>query len=93
MSGVVNAVLKQGTPTFQWSAEAFGGSFVFPGNDGRLTDDEIHPGGIQNYQLTVSGPTPFPKTVYLLSGRRYIFDDFVYGTRRFRPTDSSDFEN
>jgi outer membrane receptor protein involved in Fe transport len=93
MSGVVNAVLKQGTPTFQWSAEAFAGSFVFPGNDGRLADDDIHPGGIQNYQLTVSGPVPLPRTVYLLSGRRYTFNDFVYGTRRFLPTDSSDFEN
>jgi outer membrane receptor protein involved in Fe transport len=94
MSGVVNAVLKEGTKDFQWSAEAFGGGFLFPGREGgRLTNDEIHPGDIQNYQLTLSGPTPLPNTVFLASGRRYIFDDYVYGTRTFVPTDSSDFEN
>ncbi len=92
MSGVVNAVLKQGSEDFRWSGEVFTGGFVFPGNEGRLTDDAIRPFGTQNYQLTLSGPLPAPQTVFLLSGRRYVFDDFIYGERRFRPTDSSDFE-
>jgi outer membrane receptor protein involved in Fe transport len=92
MSGVVNAVLKQGTPTFEWSAEVFGGGFFFPGNDDRRTEDEFEPGEIRNFQGTISGPL-LPKTVYLLSARRYNFDDYVYATRMFRPTDKSDFEN
>ncbi len=94
MSGVVNAVLKDGTPKFRWEGEAFTGSFVFPGAESRrLTSDELRPAGVQNYQLTVMGPTPLPGTVYLLSGRRYHYDDFVIGRRTFVPTDSSDFEN
>jgi outer membrane receptor protein involved in Fe transport len=93
MSGVVNAVLKEGSEELWWTAEAYGGSFVFPGRDSRLTDDELNLGGIQNYQLTVSGPTPVPKTVYLVSGRRYLYEDFVQGERKFLPTDESDFEN
>lgn len=93
MSGVVNAVLKEGTEELEWSGEAYTGGFVFPGRDSRLTDDELRPTGIQHYQLTVSGPTSVPKTRFILSGRRHLFDDYVYGTRAFSPTDSSDFEN
>lgn len=91
MSGVVNAVLKQGTEKFRWDAEVYSGGWVFPGNEQRLTDDTVRPAAIQSYQLTLSGPVPVPATVFLLSGRRYVFDDFIRGERRFLPTDSSDF--
>lgn len=94
MSGVVNAVLKQGTETFRWNAELFGGGFLFPGREGaRLTDDTVRPLEIQNYQLSASGPLPFPETVALVSGRRYVFDDYVFGARIFAPTDSADRAN
>ncbi len=92
MSGVVNAVLKQGTEDFEWSGEVYTGGFLFPGNGKRLTDDTFRPTSTQSYQASLSGPTPFPQTTFLLSGRRYVFDDFVYATRIFRPTDRSDFE-
>ena len=35
MSGVVNAVLKEGGETFEWSGEVYAGGFVFPGRRGR----------------------------------------------------------
>jgi outer membrane receptor protein involved in Fe transport len=91
MSGVVNAVLKQGTEDFQISAEVFSGGFFFPGRkDQRHTDDTPHLTGTQNYQLTLSGPLPLAKTTYLISGRRYLFDDYVYAERLFNPTDRAD---
>ncbi|MFN2370839.1 MAG: carboxypeptidase regulatory-like domain-containing protein, partial [Candidatus Krumholzibacteriia bacterium] len=94
MSGVVNAVLKQGTQEFEAIAEAYAGGFVFPGREGaRRTVDTIHPLGTQNYQLTLTGPLPGRDVTYLLSGRRYVFDDYVYGERRFLPADRADFEN
>ncbi|MFB3910186.1 MAG: TonB-dependent receptor domain-containing protein [Candidatus Eisenbacteria bacterium] len=94
MSGVVNAVLRDGTDRFEWNAEAFTGGYVFPGRESaRLTDDKIRPTGIQSYQLNLSGPLPVPKTVYIVSGRRALTDGFVRATRRFVPTDSSDFQN
>jgi outer membrane receptor protein involved in Fe transport len=93
MSGVVNVVLRDGAQEFEWGGEVFGGSFVFPGNGDRLADTELRLGDIQNYQFAVSGPAPFSRTVYLASVRYYHFDDYVYGTRTFVPTDSSDFEN
>jgi len=94
MSGVVNAVLKSGGEDFEWNAEAYAGAFVFPGRaEARRLDDTIHPGAIQNFQLGLSGPTPLPDTVFLLSARRYVFDDFAWGERRFLPSDQAFVEN
>jgi len=92
MSGVVNAVLKQGTEDFAWSGEAFAGGFVFPGRaEARRIDDEIRPTGIQNYQISASGPAPLSDTVFLVSGRRYVFNDYIYAERLFLPTDDNSF--
>lgn len=94
MSGVVNAVLKTGTETLEWNAEAFGGGYVFPGrSESRLVDDGLEIGAVQSYQASISGPLPFGKTVYLLSGRRHLEDSYVRAERRFVPTDSSDFQS
>ncbi len=94
MSGVVNAILKQGTEKFEMSGEVYVGGWLFPGREEvRLTDDTFRPTAIQSYQLSLSGPIPLGETTYLLSGRRYLFDDYVYGERRFVPTDRADFEN
>lgn len=93
MSGVVNAVLKEGTERFEWNAEALGGGFFFPGNDRRLLDEKVQPGSIQNYQVTLSGPVPMPSTLFVLNARRYVFEDYLKGTDRFSPTDTIDFRN
>ena len=92
MSGVVNAVLKQGTEKFEWGAEVFTGGFVFQGDQRTSIDDTIHLADIQNYQLSMSGPVPLPHTVFILSGRLDAHDDYLYGVRMFVPTDSSNFE-
>jgi outer membrane receptor protein involved in Fe transport len=91
MSGVVNAVLKDGTESFRWNAEVSGGGFVFSGGSRRQVDDGFLPTAIRSAQFSASGPTPFPQTVFLASGRRYAFDDYLRGVRRFVPTDSADF--
>ena len=94
MSGVVNAVLKTGTDQFEWGAEAYTGGYVFPGRDSRLVPDDVHPTELQSYQLSLSGPVPLfgQSTTYLLSGRFHEDPSYVRATRRFVPTDSSDFE-
>ncbi len=95
MSGVVNAVLKEGTQKFDWSGEAFSGGFVFPGNGSRRERRRHQsvppPSRTTSSQSAVRSAVP--STVYLLSGRRYMFDDYVRGIRKFVPTDSSDFES
>jgi outer membrane receptor protein involved in Fe transport len=93
MSGVVNAVLKDGTDRFEWGAEIVGGGYAFPGNDGRIVEDRVQPGRVQSYQMNISGPLPISKTTYLLSGQRRVRDDYVIATREYMPTDTSDFEH
>ena len=100
MSGVVNAVLRRAsTDRTHWSGEIMQGAFAY--NYGArgytafsdpisIANYDFHPSGIQNYQLTVTGPTPMPKTAYLLSLRYARFDDYIYGTRLFNPTDKID---
>lgn len=92
MSGVVNAVLKEGTEDFAWSGEVFVGDHAYGGAN-RLVSGSFDPASIRNFQATLSGPLGLPGTVYLLSGRRNVGDSAIEATRRFRPTDSSDFEN
>ncbi len=89
MSGVVNAVLKQGTDDFTADAEAYTGGFFFPGReDARRTDDTPHLTGTRNYQASMSGPLPLKSTTYLVSGRYYHWDDYVYAQRTINPTDA-----
>jgi outer membrane receptor protein involved in Fe transport len=83
MSGVVNTVLKSGGEHFSLDAEAFGGSFLY-GNDGhRNLDYKFRPATTQNYQLSLSGPTGLPQTFFLVNARRYVFDNYLYGTNVF----------
>jgi outer membrane receptor protein involved in Fe transport len=93
MSGVVNAVLKQGSSDFRWGGEIYLGGFLYSGDQvSRFIDPGFDPLAIQSYQASISGPVA-PNTTFLLSGRRFQFDDYVQAERRFIPTDSSDFEN
>ena len=94
MSGVVNAVLKRGSEKVHWDAETFGGGFFYPGDgEQRGLHYKLRPTGVQNYQISASGPTGIPRTLFLGNFRRYVFDDYAYGLRLFRPTDKSDFAN
>jgi outer membrane receptor protein involved in Fe transport len=93
-SGVVNAVLRRGGDHYEWHGETFLGGFVFPGREEeRLTQDEIRPAQLRNFQVDGSGPTGLRNTTFLASIRRGYTDDFVFGERTFVPTDESDFEN
>jgi outer membrane receptor protein involved in Fe transport len=104
MSGVVNAVLRRGTERLTGSGEVLMGGFLYGPHYGRRvtpelerffslpTGERFQPTGTQNYQVTVSGPTGLPKTVFLLSGRQYSFDDYPLAERRFFPTDTSNFQ-
>ncbi|KAA3662072.1 MAG: TonB-dependent receptor [Calditrichaeota bacterium] len=92
MSGVVNAVLKNGTENFKWNAEFFLSDYVFSNNK-RIVEDEFKPLTQQNYQISFSGPIGIPNTRYIFSGRHFSSDGYVTAVRRFNPTDRADFEN
>jgi len=92
MSGVVNAVLRRGTDQFRWDAEILSGGYVYSGDRRSVAPEfrELGLAGTQNYQASLSGPTGLPRTFFLASGRRYVSNDYLSATRRFRPTDRSD---
>jgi len=93
MSGVVNTVLKTGSEHFEWNAEVYDGDFLYGSGGQRGLEYKAHPFSTENFQASVSGPTGIPQTYFLVNARRYVFDDYLYGTRVFVPTDSSDVAN
>ncbi len=89
MSGVVNTVLKSGTDHFTWNAEVYDGDFLYGSGGKRGLTYNSHPLSTQSFQANISGPTGIPQTYFLASGRRYLFNDYLYGTRKYVPTDTS----
>lgn len=89
MSGIVNATLKSGTDEFEFSGEIYGGDYLPFDNARYPNNKDFIPYTVQNYQLTLSGPTYLPQTTFLISGRRYRNNGFLYGERRFNPTDTN----
>lgn len=89
MSGVVNAILKSGsTDRFEYNAEAYAGQYI--GSASRFPYlDRFRPATIQNFQASLSGPTPLRATTFLLSLRRYTDDGYLHGQRVFTPLDTS----
>ncbi len=92
MSGVVNVVLKSGSERFAWNAETYLSDFVYASGDRRDAPDKFRPLSLQSYQFTLSGPTFLPHTYFILNTRHTVDDGYIYGVRRFRPTDKADFE-
>lgn len=89
MSGVVNAILKEGGEKHEVEAEFFSGGFFFPGRETeRKVPDDIHLAGTLNAQATLSGPLPIRDTTFLVNARRYQWDDYITATRIFIPTDT-----
>ena len=46
---------------------------------------------VQSYTASLSGPTGLPETSFLVNVRRFSDNGYLYGERRFVPTDGSDF--
>ncbi len=92
MSGVVNTVLKSGSDKFEFSAETFLGDYFTTDTKRYPNNDSYSPTTIQNYQLSISGPTGLPNTTFFANGRKYYNGGYLFGTRRFTPFDSTDFE-
>ena len=93
MSGVVNTVLKSGSDKFEFSTEAFWGDYYTTDTKRYPNVNKYKPLTIQNYQLSVSGPTGLPQTTFFANGRKYYNGGYLFGTRRFTPFDKNEFEN
>lgn len=90
MSGVVNTVLKSGGESFAFNGEVLAGTFLYSDGGERNLTYKFRPEFLnQNYQVSINGPTGLPQTFFLVSGRRYVFNDYFYGERRYNPLDTT----
>lgn len=92
MSGIVNTVLRSGSERFAFSGEVYGGDYFTNDVNRYPHNNSFSPVGIQNIQLSISGPTGLPHTTFFLSGRRFYNTGYLFGERRFSPYDEHDFE-
>lgn len=92
MSGVVNAVLRTGSDKFEYSGETYFGDFYTTDKNRYPYNNDYSPSGIQNYQLSISGPTGIPQTTFFASGRKYTNTGWLFGINRFTPFDKNNFE-
>ncbi len=92
MSGVVNAVLRSGSEErFEANLEVYGGTYA-PNNTGDFPHAKVSlPPAAQSFTASLSGPAGIPNTSFLINARRFIDDGYLYGERRFVPTDVSNF--
>jgi outer membrane receptor protein involved in Fe transport len=90
MSGIVNTTLKSGTDKFMFSGEVYGGDYFPTDNATYPNNKDFLPYTVQNYQLSLSGPAYIPNTNFLVSGRRFHNNGYLYGVRRFNPTDKNE---
>ncbi|MEJ2636575.1 MAG: TonB-dependent receptor [Calditrichia bacterium] len=93
MSGVVNAVTKDGGPQFEGSLTVYGGNFItshndiFPGLKNREIDRN------QDYKFQLSGPVWRDKITFLGNVRYQNNKNHLNGIRLFQVNDYSDFSS
>ena len=95
MSGVVDIVTREGEEKYASQIKLYAGDYVSAHNDVFYDIDDLNPLSIQNAQLTLSGPVLFTKKkmAFFATSRYFYNDGWLYGQRRFNPTDSSSFED
>ena len=93
LSGVVNEVTKTAHDNYAGSFSAYTGDYLTTRTALFQNIDHISPSDLQDYEGLLSGPVPglgkFMK--FVLSGRYYYNDGWLYGKRVFNPSDSSNF--
>ncbi|TFB10874.1 TonB-dependent receptor [Candidatus Marinimicrobia bacterium MT.SAG.3] len=95
MSGVIDVVIKEGGDRLRGNLSFYKGEYVSSDDGTFLNIDEIDGTDISNIQLTVDGPLKLfgDKFSFFLTGRFSNNQGWLYGQRRFLPSDSSNFGN
>ncbi len=91
LSGIVNIVTKDVGDQLSAAATVYGGDYLSSGDDIFPHINDFSASGVQNYQFTLQGPIPFTnkKLKFLVTGRHLDDKGYIFGTRTFNPTDSS----
>ncbi|MGH7496073.1 MAG: TonB-dependent receptor [bacterium] len=93
MSGIVNAVTKDGSKTFHATISGYAANHYTSHKDifiGLKNDDPFRS---QDYKMLLEGPVVGDRLTFLLNGRYQDFNGHLNGIRRFEPDNKSDFNN
>ena len=91
MSGVVNAVTKDGSNRFEGSVSTAFGNYFTKNNDIFLGLDNKQIDRNQDYKFQISGPVIKDKVHFFINTRLQDNKNHLNGLRRFNVTDSSNF--
>ncbi|RLB00990.1 MAG: TonB-dependent receptor, partial [Deltaproteobacteria bacterium] len=93
MSGIVNIVTKEGGPKLTGQISTYCGDYLSSHKETFFNIDDLDPGSIFNLQGSFGGPLSGfgGKFSFFASGRYYFNQGWLYGKRRFNPSDSSNF--
>ncbi len=94
MSGIVEVVTKDPENKFNAGATVYGGDYLSHHDELFYNIDDVNINDIYNLQVHLTGPFTLlnDKLSYYLSLRRFYNDGWLYGQRRFNPSDSSRFD-
>lgn len=94
MSGIVEVITKDPDNKLKIGGSVYTGDYLSAHKDLFYHIDEINPLSIYNLQMYLTGPIPFWKNRlnYYLSFRKFYNEGWIYGQRRFNPSDSSSFD-
>ncbi len=87
MSGVVNIVTKDGGDRIAGNAQAYSGTYLSNRTNIFYNIDNIRISGLNNAEVSLSGPLPIKDLYFFGSFRHYYNRGFEYGQRYFVPTD------
>ena len=95
LSGVVNQVTKIAGEKYSGSLSLYTGDY-FTSRTGLFPHvNKIRPKDVYNFQGSLSGPVPLADNFikFFFSGRFLNDNGYIYGQRKFKPSDSSNFTN
>ena len=95
MSGIVEIVTKEPENHLNLGGSFYFGDYLSSNSDLFTNIDGLSATAIYNAQFYLTGPVPFlnNKLSYYFSLRRFYNEGWLYGKRRYNPSDSSNFQN
>jgi outer membrane receptor protein involved in Fe transport len=93
LSGVVNQVTKIASDNYTGQFSLYTGDYITSRTSLYRNIDHVSPKDLQNFDGSLSGPVPGLGSLlkFFVSGRYFYDDGYLYGTRMFNPSDSSNF--
>jgi outer membrane receptor protein involved in Fe transport len=95
LSGVVNQITKIAGEKYSGSLSAYTGDYFTPRSNLFPNVNKVRPEDVYNFQGSLSGPVPLTGDFmkFFVSGRILNDNGYIYGKRKFNPSDSSNFTN